>query len=128
MRRLVKQIRLTPLVCLTAGMILFAPLAAKAQEASRLDWSVAVAVGETFAVGLPSNATTGYTWQMTQEPSLVVARFLENEELTRDCAEGAVGCGGIDVWRFQAVAAGATVVQLSYSRVWESTEPARQAT
>ncbi|MGD9123850.1 MAG: protease inhibitor I42 family protein [Desulfarculaceae bacterium] len=87
---------------------------AQAQSAQRYDWAVSVEEGATFAVGLPANPSTGYSWRMAVAPEAPVAEFLDAEFVQKDCQQGMVGCGGIELWRFRALSPGTAVVSLEY--------------
>jgi inhibitor of cysteine peptidase len=87
---------------------------AQAQTSKRYDWTVSVEEGSTFAVGLPANPSTGYSWRMTAAPEAPAAEFLDAEFVQKDCQQGMVGCGGIELWRFRALSPGTVVVSLEY--------------
>jgi inhibitor of cysteine peptidase len=75
--------------------------------------AIHVASGETFAVRLAGNPTTGYTWQASVDsPNLeLVGQEFE------PAGEG-IGAGGHEVFRFRALAAGETEIVLEYRRPW----------
>jgi inhibitor of cysteine peptidase len=74
---------------------------------------VAANVGDTIAVRLDENPTTGYTWSIA---SIDGAR-LEAGSPTRE--PGArVGAGGTTTWPIQARAAGRARLELVHARSW----------
>jgi predicted secreted protein len=75
--------------------------------------AIQVAVGETFAVRLAGNPTTGYTWQASVDSTYLELVGQEFEP----GAEG-VGAGGHEVSRFRARAAGETEIVFEYRRPW----------
>jgi inhibitor of cysteine peptidase len=77
---------------------------------------IAVATGETFAVRLAGNPTTGYTWKAGVDSSYLELVGQEFERQT----EG-VGAGGHEVFRFRARAAGETEIAFEYRRPWSGT-------
>lgn len=81
--------------------------------------------GETYDVPLdaeirirlPENPTTGYSWQMTVTPGLVI----ENESYQPDDPGGRlVGAGGTRQWILRTVQPGLQTVTGVYARPWES--------
>jgi inhibitor of cysteine peptidase len=80
--------------------------------------TIAVSAGETFAVSLPANPTTGYTWQLDTE-----SRYLEVEE-ERYNAGSAPGAAGVQVFELRARNPGETEVACQYRRPWQ--EAARE--
>ena len=70
-------------------------------------------VGETFALALASNPTTGYTWQIAADP-----RYLELVAQEFEVEGKAVGAGGREVFRFHALEIGKTEIDLEYRRPW----------
>jgi inhibitor of cysteine peptidase len=81
--------------------------------------------GETYDIPLdaeirlrlPENPTTGYSWQLTLTPGLVI----ENESYQPDDPEGRlVGAGGTRLWIFKAVQPGMQTISAFYARPWES--------
>ena len=73
--------------------------------------------GQTLAVALEANPTTGYNWLLVSEPDSAVLSVVgdEFEAPSRD----RVGAGGVTTWRFRALATGETSFQLGYARSWE---------
>lgn len=77
--------------------------------------AIQVAAGETLAVRLAGNPTTGYTWQANFDSSYLELVGQEFEP----GGEGA-GAGGHEVFRFRARAAGETEMAFEYRRPWGS--------
>ena len=82
--------------------------------------------GETYDVPpdariqlrLPGNPTTGFTWQLSVTPGLVI----ENESYQPDDpGSRLVGAGGTYLWVLRAVQPGMQTISGIYSRQWEST-------
>jgi len=72
--------------------------------------------GSRFIVILPSNPTTGYSWQFERgDPSVcsIVGNRYEGSET------GRVGAGGYELWTFRATGHGRTQGVLNYVRPWE---------
>jgi predicted secreted protein len=73
-----------------------------------------VAAGESFAIALAGNPTTGYTWQASVDaPSL--------ELVSQEFEPGGqgVGGGGQEVFCFHAHVIGETGISFEYRRLWE---------
>ncbi|MEM2124626.1 MAG: protease inhibitor I42 family protein [Methanolinea sp.] len=75
--------------------------------------NVTLAAGTEFAVQLPENPTTGYTWNMSVPPGLAVAR---DEFLAPDTR--LVGAGGTHRWILSAGEKGAFPLHAEYRRPW----------
>jgi predicted secreted protein len=87
---------------------------------------VAVREGQTFALTLRSNPTTGYIWQLTEPINERIIRLTGNEY--RSDKTGLMGAGGREIWTFKAVGSGETRINLKYARPWEKdTAPAKTA-
>lgn len=81
--------------------------------------------GETYDVPLdaeirlrlPENPTTGFTWQLSVTPGLVI----ENESYQPDDPDSRlVGAGGTRLWILKAVQPGMQTISGIYARPWES--------
>ncbi len=75
--------------------------------------------GETVAIELPANPSTGYSWtyEFSKED------ILEEDSSGYIPAPGKdeeVGRGGKQVWIFRAVNAGSVAVTFTYQRPWEA--------
>ena len=72
-------------------------------------------VGDTLAIELAGNPTTGYEWVVAQAD----AHLLEAAETEYQSDSDALGAGGRYTFRFRALASGSTPVVLAYRRSWE---------
>jgi len=72
---------------------------------------------------LESNPTTGYTWN-AEIADPTVLKFVSDIYEQTEGTEGLTGSGGYDVFTFEAVSEGTTVVTLTYARQWEGGETA----
>lgn len=79
-----------------------------------------VAPGETFALALPANPSTGYAWQLDLDPA-----YLDLLDDRFEPSGRALGAGGQQVFRLRACAAGSTQLVAEYRRPWGG-EPADQ--
>ncbi len=77
---------------------------------------ISVSKGEAFVIELVANPTTGYEWQPDFDPA---ALKLAGREFVR--SGSAMGAGGVERFRFESLAAGATRLSFTYKRGWEST-------
>jgi inhibitor of cysteine peptidase len=72
-----------------------------------------VEVGDKIRVELCSDQTTGFQWDY----EMTVENVLREEDHDFEEPEGDVpGAAGTELWTFEAVAAGTTVVQMEYSQ------------
>jgi inhibitor of cysteine peptidase len=88
--------------------------------------TVDVAVGETLTVELPSNPSTGYSWQVIDpgpcdEPE--AAEYIEGQQ-----DEALVGASGIERFEFTRSSADPGDITLEYRRPWDDASvPAEDA-
>ncbi|MDD3365166.1 MAG: protease inhibitor I42 family protein [Syntrophomonas sp.] len=83
-------------------------------------------VGQTLIISLSSNPTTGYTWNIKNAGDEKILSPIGNTYLGESNENQLrVGQGGQQYWRFKALQAGTTELQLVYARPWESVQPAR---
>lgn len=89
-----------------------------------------LAVGQTLHIALPSNATTGYQWRVSDvEGSVLTPSEPFGQEAVDPHPPGMVGVGGQTHWRFTAQRAGTVTLTFTYARAWErDTPPAETAT
>lgn len=83
---------------------------------------IRVQTGEEFLIVLPSNATTGYRWEMKfpekeQRLLLVESKYIAPEK-------NLVGAPGDQSYKFKALVTGETKIDLIYRRPWEPNRPA----
>jgi len=104
--------------------------AAKAQQAPGcpdLDDSTApinTRVGEQFVIGLQSNPTTGYSWQVDDASLGGNVRKIGSEYVQAPSPQGPggpplAGAGGKECITFEATATGTTTLALAYRRPFE---------
>ncbi len=72
--------------------------------------------GETIAVRLAGNPTTGYTWVVDEVDKKIME--LVASSYTRSSPER-IGSGGWRTLTFKAIAAGTSPIKLKYWRAWE---------
>jgi inhibitor of cysteine peptidase len=75
---------------------------------------IRVTVGETFALALEGNPSTGYTWQADVDD-----RHLEQIAQEFEPTGKGVGAAGHEVCRFHALKTGKTRIALAYQRPWD---------
>ena len=75
--------------------------------------SAVVRVGETFAVELHENPTTGYHWEVEKDNSSIVT--LRESRYIRD-TDSTVGSGGLRLFTFEAIKPGTTTLTLTQQR------------
>lgn len=86
---------------------------------------VSVAVGESFAVRLCSNVTTGFKWSESAQMS--DESVLQQTSHDFDAPQGytdIAGAPGMENWTFRAVNTGISNVFLEYGQPWEGGEKA----
>lgn len=80
--------------------------------------SVSLAVGEVLIVRLGSNPSTGYSWQVREIGDNLVQVGESAYEAT-PVDEQIVGSGGHETWRFEAVSAGESTLELHYRQPFD---------
>ena len=82
--------------------------------------------GETFDPVLPSNASTGYHWQIIPKLDGNIVEFVEQGYIPEEPVMP--GSGGMDVWTFRAVSVGETTIVLGYYPPGNDTDPGETVT
>ncbi|HMF77970.1 MAG TPA: protease inhibitor I42 family protein [Bryobacteraceae bacterium] len=78
--------------------------------------------GETISIVLPSNQTTGYSWNLT--PSSASHGLKRLGHKYQAPSTSLPGAGGQDFWTFQAESTGDTNLLFQYTRPWEKNQHA----
>jgi len=87
-------------------------------DASRVSvQNIDATVGQPFSVTLDSNPTTGYRWELAQPLDESILQLVQNTYLRSGPAMP--GAGGSEVWTFEPLCQGATMIALRYRRPWE---------
>jgi inhibitor of cysteine peptidase len=73
--------------------------------------------GQTLVVTLEGNPTTGYSWEVEEPLDEQVLRQVGEAEFKAESE--ALGAGGVQILRFEAVNAGQITLTLVYHRPWE---------
>ena len=97
------------------------PAASSAREYSDPATPITVKVGEDFAIGVDSNRTTGYQWQLAEPLDKNVLKLVGIEYKPPQSRR--IGAGGKDVITIKAVGKGKAQVSLKYVRPWEKDVP-----
>ncbi len=77
--------------------------------------------GSNFTLVLPSNRSTGYSWQLVSSSASILQSVARNYEAS---SEGRAGAGGQELWTFHAGRPGESTLHFSYARAWEKNTPA----
>ena len=72
---------------------------------------------------LETNPTTGYDWSYIMKPDLDVLMETNYEFVPHNANPEMVVSGGKGVWTYKALSRGTVVIEMGYSRPWESVEP-----
>ena len=82
--------------------------------------TISVSVDQEFVIALDSNPTTGYDWEESYDESMLRLDETESKYVVDEKAEGLVGAGGTQYFRFKALKTGKTEITLVYKRHWET--------
>jgi inhibitor of cysteine peptidase len=85
----------------------------------------AIALARIF-IRLRGNPTTGYTWQLAEQPSAVLTPLGELEYAPDRQTPVAIGAGGTFTFSFRAAKPGSGSIRLVYRRPWEKDKPPAQ--
>jgi predicted secreted protein len=77
-----------------------------------------------LVVMLASNRSTGYGWQIANDPGDVLASTGPASYMVDPAVGGTVGAGGMEVFRFTARRLGQQNLRFDYRRPWETGAPA----
>lgn len=78
--------------------------------------TVELARGQTVAITLEANPTTGYTWEVAELDESILQQVGEIEFKPQS---DLIGAPGVQTLRFRAVNPGQTALKLVYHRPWE---------
>lgn len=78
------------------------------------DKTITVAVGDEFTIALDRDAGGGFRWELAYDRAYL--RMSDEEYNSGEKAEGLSGEGGTHYYRFEALQAGDTVIDLGYKR------------
>jgi predicted secreted protein len=93
-------------------------------DASYNNSEVTLAVGDRLIVTLDSNATTGYSWNLSAISDASVIAKVSDEYVAPTSTPPLMGQGGQESWTFEALDAGIATISMKYIRSWEPEEPA----
>jgi inhibitor of cysteine peptidase len=82
-----------------------------AREFTVEDTSIRVGPGESFSIAVEDNASVGDQWSVSAKPDSNVVRT-EGDDYEPDSDEHVTGSGGTRYFRFQALRAGTTTIEL----------------
>jgi len=76
--------------------------------------------GQILVVTLESNPSTGYRWEVVEDPNSILEQVGEVEFVPSEQDEEIVGAGGWEIFRFKGVSTGQEILKLVYHRSWET--------
>jgi inhibitor of cysteine peptidase len=88
---------------------------------------IQMATGSILQVGLNSNPTTGFKWELIQISDASVLEKVSDKFETpmikqKEGSPPIVGAGGKEFWQFKALKKGTAAISMEYSRPWEGGE------
>lgn len=81
--------------------------------------TIALNPGQELVVRLAANPTTGYRWILGDAPVTSLAMSATPAYRQDAGAKRLMGAGGVETWRFLAIAPGRAKLTLEYRRPWE---------
>ncbi len=81
--------------------------------------TVEIAIGDELEIILPANPTTGYDWEV----SSIDSSILQSNKADFVANTPAIGAGGLEVIKFQAIATGKSELKLIFHRPFEQNTP-----
>jgi predicted secreted protein len=108
---------LLPVAALAAFAVAASPAAAKQVKLTKAasGTTVTVHVGDTIAIALAANETTGYRWTVGTRPAAAVARLTTSRYVAP--GNGVPGQGGTQRYVIKALGTGRTRFATSYAQV-----------
>ena len=88
------------------------------------DGDDALRVGDELIIELPSNASTGYAWDLREPADSAIVDLESVTYVMDDAPPDMSGVGGTEVFRFRATGVGTTTIRLEYVRSWEPDDSA----
>ena len=89
--------------------------------------SISVGRGTEVVVELTSNITTGYAWELLEEPDPSVLRLIDQEYESTSPPDVAGG-GGVERWFFETAGGGSVTLRMGYGPTFEESPPVRDFT
>ncbi|MFC1932977.1 protease inhibitor I42 family protein [Chloroflexota bacterium] len=80
--------------------------------------TISTSIEKEFIIALDSNPTTGYDWEESHDPYKLI--LVEEKYTPDEKAEGLVGTGGTQYFRFTSQKTGKTEITFRYKRPWET--------
>lgn len=115
-------------ICLLAASLLLAacassraPLIASDLDADRV---IALRVGQSLAITLPADRSSGRVWMLAQQTLETLALDGEPTYMQETGSGASGGAPGSETWRFTSVRAGLDELRFEYRRPLESGAPA----
>ena len=81
--------------------------------------TINIGVNQEFVIALGSNPTTGYSWQVSYDQS-VLELVEKTYKPAKEAKEGVVGAGGVEYFRFKTLKTERTQITLVYKRPLET--------
>lgn len=89
--------------------------------------NINLTAGQSHEYTLESNASTGFSWEISVEPDEKIIKITDHEYVEPEDTS-MVGAPGEEVWKFKAEKAGKTTMVLEYVRSWEEELPEMRVT
>jgi inhibitor of cysteine peptidase len=107
-------------LALAAGACASTPPASAERTLTAADAAAPVIlhVGDTVAIAVEANPSTGYGWIFDQAAAAGTLETVGDPTMAL-FNPGAVGGGGTQTWRYRAVAKGQGELRMDYRRAWE---------
>ena len=108
------------LVLVTVAVIVASLVAGCVEAKTYTDSGQAIDIGvnQEFVIAIGANPTTGYDWEINLDEAIL--KLLEKTYKSAEEAEHEiVGAGGVDYFRFRALKAGETEINMVYKRSGE---------
>lgn len=84
------------------------------------DKEIKIKIDEKIIIRLPSNPTTGYSWENMTNNEEMVYEYKEQEYSENPDCHGRVGCGGYDLFYLKAKKSGKVKLFFIYKRPFET--------
>ncbi len=84
--------------------------------------TIKIQKGESFAIALKTNPTSGYKWELAKSLNSSILTLIGTDEV-KSYYSKLPNAGGKIVFRFKAAGTGNTTIELKYVKSWENSTP-----
>lgn len=92
------------------------------QANNKPEEAIVLTRGQSITISLPSNSTTGYSWQLCSKNTRNTIVGVEELSYKPDESD-LIGSGGTQTWKISGKKRGSAHIKFEYRRPWEKGQP-----